>query len=165
IGHTVTGAESNTSATVETMSYSFINGQLIIELLLSNIYNDPFISGEEIYTDFIYQGNQERLAATLYSGSIISAEIINSGVGYLVGTIVPLISDNEGSGGVVEISKTTTGSIGSVGVYDGGAGFEMGDPIIVSGGGGFDASADVFSVDSSGDAHPPYYNICSTTIG
>ena len=162
-GRRIHGETSNASATVESINYTYVNNNQVAELILSDIIR-TFINGEEIYTDLIYEGNINRLAANLYSGTVDSVTIITPGEGYEVGAMIPLLS-NTGSGGVITISSVTSGGIRSVGITDGGVGFMPGDSILITGRGGFGATANVLTTDTSEKYHPNTYNLCSLTIG
>lgn len=160
--HTVRGATTNATATVETTNSYYENNKLVIELETSNQIAD-FQNGEDVFVDFEENGVLKRVQATLYSGIISSYEIIEPGVGYKEGDSIPVIS-NTGSGAEIFISKVTKGAIRGVGVLAQGAGFRVDDPVLFTGGGGVGALGTIIQVDTSGRVHPNTYNICSDTI-
>lgn len=158
----IRGATSNATAIVEKVISYYENNTLVTELKISNVIRD-FENGEEVFSIFTEQGEDKFLSANTLAGIIVSTKIISGGTGYVAGTNIPLDSES-GSGGIIKISKTTTGSLKSIGVVKAGAGFKANDQILVTGGGGSGALANVFSVDTSGAVHPNSYNIVSTLI-
>jgi len=163
--HKIVGLSTNAYATVERADSYFERGQQIIELKLSNI-NRTFVDGEKIFTFYTEEGEDKYLTANLFGGIIISVSITNGGNNYIEGTTVPVIPNNgdTGTGAQIVISKTSKGSIKSIGIVSGGAGFKSNDNILLIGGGGSGALGNVLSVLADGNTHPNSYNVISSTI-
>lgn len=166
VNTTIRGETSNSTAIVEAINSYYDNGLLITELRLSGVEQD-FENGEKLYTYFEEQGEVKELAANLFSGIITAAKIINSGAGYVQGASVP-ISSNSGSGGQIIISKVSRayleGKIKAISVVLPGAGFRANDQLLLVGGGGKDARANVLSVNPDETYHPSSYSIVASTI-
>lgn len=158
----IRGQTSNASATVENVDVYYENGALIKELKISSQTRD-FIAGEKIFATYEEEGNFNYISANVFSGIIASVNILNSGNSYILGTQVP-IESNTGSGGVVIISSISVGSLKLISVTDGGAGFQNSNIILVTGGGGSGANADVSSVNTDETYHPNSYNVVIATI-
>ena len=161
--HTVRGNTTNAAAVVERSVVFYENGRLVNELKISGEIGD-FQNGEYVFADFEEEGVIKRVRAGLFSGIINSINILDPGVGYAVGDIVPVVSES-GGGAVIQITKVTKGGIRSIGILGRGAGFKSGDLILATGGGGgFGANGVVLTVDNSGNTHPNSYNLVGTTI-
>jgi hypothetical protein len=158
---TIKGLSSNAIAIVEKVDSYYDKGQIIYELKLSNIYKE-FQNSEEIYTYYTEEGVDHYLTANLFSGIIISVQIVSGGSGYTEGSTIP-INSNTGIGGQVIISKVSKGIIQAAGVVKGGAGFRVDDPLIIFGS-GTGATGSVADVDESGFYHPNSYNVIWSTI-
>lgn len=159
---TIRGVTSNATAIVEKVINYYDNDILVTELKISNVIKD-FQNGEEVFSIFTEEGVDKYLSANTLAGIIVSTKIISGGYGYTAGSFIPLDSQS-GSGGVIRISKTTTGSLRSIGVVEAGAGFRANDQVLITGGGGSGASANVFAVNTSGVIHPNSYNIVASII-
>lgn len=162
INHTIRGAVSNATAIVENVDVYFDKGQEITELKISNVVDD-FESGEQVFAYFTEQGVDKRISANLFSGIVVSAKIANAGIGYTVGTYIP-IESNTGSGAQIVITKTSQGGLKALALGYGGAGFQVNSNILITGGGGTGANGYVSSVNTSGSLHPNSYNIVASTI-
>ena len=160
--HKIYGSSSKATATVERVDVYFDKGQQVYELKISSAYRE-FLNDERIYTYYTEEGNDKFLSANLFSGVITAVTINEGGSGYTEGASVNVASN--GSGAQIVISKVTKGIIQSVGVSFGGAGFKIDDPIVISGGGGTGANANVSNVNANGFYHPNSYNVMWTTIG
>lgn len=160
--HTVRGATTNATATVETTNSYYENNRLVIELETSNQIAD-FENGEDVFVDFEENGVLKRVQASLYSGIVSDYEINSPGVGYKEGDSIPVIS-NTGSGAEIVISRVTKGGVRGIGVLAQGAGFKVNDPVLFTGGGGIGALGQIIQVDTSGRVHPNSYNICYDTL-
>jgi hypothetical protein len=161
IGTRVTGLSSGATAIVENVDVYYRNSVLIYELKISNQLKD-FVNGEKLES-FYNDGDKEySISAFLFSGSITSPEIIDSGFGYKVGDVVQV--DGDGTGAIVVVSSVTAGNVTSVGVLSGGAGFVAGDDISFSSDTGSGATANVIAVLKDNSVHPNSYNIVSSVI-
>lgn len=158
----ITGIDSTATATVESVDLYYENGILINELKISNQVRD-FASTEQIIAYHNFQGVDYTLKANIISGIITSVSIETGGNNYTVGTIVP-IESNSGSGGVVSISSVTSGSLLSIQVMEGGAGFQNNMPIIFTADKGSGANAHIQAVVADGYYHPNTYNIVISLI-
>jgi hypothetical protein len=162
INKRITGITSGATAIVETVDIFYDKGQLVTELKLSNEYRS-FIDGEKVYCLFEEETGDKHLSANLFSGVVVAVSLINGGAGYTEGATVPIVGD--GTGAQVVIASTTRGSLTSIGVSFGGAGFRANDGLIITGGGGgVGASGNVYTVDLSEKYHPNSYNLISSTI-
>lgn len=168
---TIYGAESNASAKVERVNSYYGTREIVTELRLSDQIRQ-FFPGETVYTFYTdpLTNEQRYLSAEILSGYINRVNIINGGTGYKAGTIIPLDDENGGTGAVLRISQTTTGNLKSVFVFSGGAGYQVGDDIGISGGIApgelppSPANANVFTVIADGSYHPNSYSIVGSTI-
>lgn len=162
VNTTIRGATSNATAVVERVDSYYDKDLLIIELKISNIIKN-FDNGEEVFSIFTEEGIDKYLSANTLAGIIVDTTVIDGGNNYVEGTSVP-IESNTGTGGIIRISRTTKGSIKGVGVVKTGAGFQANDVILVSGGLGTGARANVIAVNTDGTYHPNSYNIVANTI-
>ena len=163
IGILVKGATSNATALVERTDRYYERGTLIDELFLTNIVGS-FKDGESISGTVNLEETQQNIKSNVYSGIVNSITLQNGGFGYAVGYSIP-IESNSGVGAAAIISSVSTGSIASIGVLSGGAGYRANDQILFSGGGtGSGATANVFTVFNDSSIHPNSYNIISTII-
>jgi len=155
----ITGQTSFSSAVVEDATINFQSNFQYNELTLSNI-TKKFLSNETITTKTA-SGN------TLY-GTILSVvpsiDIINPGSQYNVGDPV-IITGGGGANANAVISQVTSGSLVSIGIADGGAGFQV-DPNfgVTITGSSTPTSAKIFAVDTSGTRQPLTYFIDDTII-
>ena len=155
----ITGQTSFSSAIVEDATINFQSNFQYNELTLSNI-TKKFLSNETITTKTA-SGN------TLY-GTILSVvpsiDIINPGSQYNVGDPV-IITGGGGANANAVISQVTSGSLVSIGIADGGAGFQV-DPNfgVTITGSSTPTSAKIFAVDTSGTRQPLTYFIDDTII-
>lgn len=163
IGTKITGASTNASATIESVDRYFEQGTLIDELILSNI-NGNFLNGEKIYTSFVEIDTTKFLSSNVYGGIINTITINNAGSGYAIGDHVLIVS-NTGTGACATVASVTTGNIGFITAFSGGAGYQNNmNVIITGGGGGTDATAKVLSVELTEKIHPNSYNVIYSTI-
>jgi hypothetical protein len=147
---------------VESVDVYYELGALVTELKISN-ESKSFESGESVFSYYTEEGIDKYLSGNLYSGVVTAVTLIDGGSGYVLGASVP-VEGGGGSGAQIIISEVTKGDILGIGVLNGGAGFRANDQILITGGGGSGATANVLSVDISGNVHPNTYNIVSTQI-
>ena len=162
INRKITGISSNAHALVEKSTIYYEGNSLVRELKLSNQYRD-FSSGEQITATFFENGIERSLAANLFSGGIDTVEIINPGTKYKIGDQVSIESET-GTGASIIVTSVTKGNLTSIIPLDGGAGFQAGYSVLVTGGGGSGANANISSVLTNEQFHPNSYNIVSSTI-
>ena len=155
----IRGNTSTATAEIEKVSVSFESGLRINEFFISK-NKGTFTANEEVFAKNI---DGETLSASIISGFISSISITNGGLGYTVGTPIPVIGGS-GSGGTVIISDVSSGNVSNVSVVSGGAGFQVNNFILFSGGGGSDANAKVVQVFDDNLTHPNTYNINSDII-
>lgn len=158
----VKGNTSLATALVERVDVYYEGGTLVKELKISQ-QTKNFASGETLFATFTNEGIQYSITANLFSGLLNTVTVTKSGTGYFVGDTVTLES-NTGTGGIVIVSAVSSGNISGISVFDGGAGFQVNNAILVTGGGGSNASANVLTVNTSGNTHPNSYNVMYTTI-
>ena len=158
----IRGATTNTTAIVERVNRYFEGGTKIDELIISSMKGD-FINGENISGFFSEDGIAKYISSNIFSGTINTVIVTNSGTSYNVGDVVT-VESNTGSNGSIVVSRVGAGNIKSVVVLNGGAGFIVNNPIIFSSITGFDANAYVSVVQADGLYHPNSYNIISSTI-
>lgn len=162
VNRRITGNTSNATAIVERVLTYYDGSSLVRELKISNQYRD-FESGEEIIATFFDEGQEKSISASLFSGSINTVRITNSGSGYKVGDSIR-VESNTGNGAIIEITAVSTGGFSGLAVLEGGAGYRAGDVLDLTGGGGTGAAANVLSVKADGSFHPNTYNIVSSII-
>lgn len=163
VGTQITGVTSNATAIVDRTDRYYDRGTVIDELFLTNI-TGSFQDGEKIWTFINGDESIEYASANIYSGIINSIVLQNGGFGYTVGYSIP-IESNSGTGAAAIISSVSTGSIASITVLSGGAGYRVNDQLLFSGGGtGSGANANVFTVLNDSSVHPNSYNIISSVI-
>lgn len=170
-GRQVVGATSNATATVESVDVYYENGVIVKELKISNQVRD-FIAGEVIRGQFEEEGQVKDISANVFSGIIVRVDILNRGNNYVVGQTAN-VESNTGTGGIIVVSSVSRGSVKTIAPTDGGAGFQNTNVILVSGGGGTGANAEVTLINADESAHPNTYNIvislisaeANTTIG
>ena len=161
-GRQIRGETSNATATVESVDVYYETGVIVKELKISNQVRD-FKAGELIRSTYEDEGLIKDIAANVFSGIIVRADIINRGNNYSVGQRANVIS-NTGSGAILSISEVSAAAIKSISPVDGGAGFQNGNSILISSAGGFGANANVSLVSADGKYHPNTYNIVITLI-
>ena len=161
-GRQIRGETSNATATVESVDVYYETGVIVKELKISNQVRD-FKAGELIRATYEDEGLIKDIAANVFSGIIVRADIINRGNNYSVGQRANVVS-NTGSGAILAISEVSAAAIKSISPIDGGAGFQNGNSILISSSGGFGANANVSLVSADGRYHPNTYNIAITLI-
>ncbi len=155
----IRGTKSFASAVVESATTNFQNNFEYNELTISNI-TKPFLSNEVITTQTV-------MGDTLY-GTILSVvpeiDIVNPGSLYNVGDPV-IITGGGGANANAVVASVSSGSLVSIGINDGGAGFQI-DPnfSVTITGSDTPTSAKIFSVDTSGTRQPSVYYIDDTLI-
>jgi hypothetical protein len=159
---TIKGNTSNATAVVERADSYYDGGLVVNELKISNQFK-TFGTGETIFTTFVENGVTKTLTANLFAGSINTVELINRGTGYSIGDSIS-IESNTGTGGVIIVSSVTTGNLRSVFPLYGGAGFQANTFVLVSGGGGSGANANILSVQADSFYHPNSYNLVASII-
>lgn len=161
-GRQIRGLKSNATATVESVDVYYETGVIVKELKISNQVRD-FSAGETIEAVFEENGTLKNIKANVFSGIIVRVDITNRGKNYVVGDTPPIESAN-GSGGVVIVSSVSKAALKTVSTINGGAGFQVNNPILVSGGGGSGANVNISEVNTDETVHPNSYNIVSSTI-
>lgn len=158
----ISGNTSNAYAIVERAEVYYEGDVLIYELKISNQYK-TFRAGETIFTLFDEGGTTKSLTANLFKGFINTVEVTTPGTGYTVGNIVP-IESLTGTGGNIVVSSVTSGNIVSLGIIRGGAGFQVSDQMLITGGGGVGAAGFVSTVLKDNSVHPNSYSVPISTI-
>lgn len=157
VGRTLTGNNSNASATVESVNRFYETGILISEILLSEIYG-TFEGFESVVSYYTEDGTTKSVSANVYNSYVYSVDIEAAGTGYETGTIIPITNaeNDNGSGAIIQISSVSTGNVRNVVVTYGGAGYRRGDDTLIVGT-GTGAGINVASVDVSETYHPNTY--------
>jgi hypothetical protein len=169
VNKTLIGEESGATAVVERRETYIEKGFLVNELEITNQKRN-FSFAESVKVTFEEEGQTKLLRANIYSGIITNVKLLSGGKDYVEGDLVP-IESNTGSGGVIRIDSVTIGGINTIVLRAGvrgssGAGFRAGDRILVTGGGGVGAEANVLTVvTATQQYHPNSYNLVLTTIG
>lgn len=158
----ITGNTTGAYAIVERADVYYEADVLIYELKISNPYK-TFSAGETIFTLYNDNGTTRSLTANLFKGFINTVEVTTPGTGYSVGDVVD-IESLTGTGGNIIVSSVTSGNITSLGVIDGGAGFQVSDQMIIAGGGGVGAGGFVAAVLKDNSVHPNTYSVPISTI-
>jgi len=161
-GRQLRGLKSNATATVESVDVYYETGVIVKELKISNQVRD-FVAGESIEAYFEEEGQVKTLTANVFSGIIVKVDILSRGNNYVVGQQAK-IESNTGSGGVVIVSSVSKAAIRTISPLDGGVGFHGADPILISGGGGYGANAQVALTNTDEFYHPNTYNIVISLI-
>jgi len=161
-GRQIRGESSNATATVESVDVYYENGVIVKELKVSNQVRD-FVAGEKIRAKFEEEGNVKDISANVFSGIIVRADIINRGNNYVVGTTAN-VESNTGSGAVIVISEVSRAAIKTISPLDGGAGFQNSNIILIAGGLGTGANANVALVNTNEAIHPNTYNIAISLL-
>ena len=162
--HLIRGESSNATAIVEDVDVYFEKGAIVSELKLSGI-TKPFDAGEFVFTYVNEDGQDKLVRANIFSGIVINAAVVESGNGYFEGESIPVEPINGlGSGAQAIVLKTTKGGLKNILVEFSGAGFKKSDDVLITGGSGFGASANVFRTDESGTYHPNSYLFMANTI-
>ena len=158
----ITGNTSNATATVETVSRYLDGGIQVDELTLSAIVGS-FENGETIRSNFVENGTVKLITSNVFGGIVTAVSIDSAGSRYQIGD--PLVfTSTSGTGAVATVSKVTSGNIASITVLVGGAGYQNGNIVLISGGGGSGANgyANVESITQT--YHPNTYNIVVSLI-
>jgi hypothetical protein len=159
----IKGNTSLATAVVERVDVYYEGGTLVKELKISQ-QTKTFSDSEILFATFTKEdGSTHSITANLFSGLINTVVLTRPGIGYSIGDVVQ-IESNSGTGGSIIVSSVTSGNISGISVLNGGAGFQVNNSILISGGGGSNARANVLTVDTSGKIHPNTYNISYTTI-
>ncbi len=158
----IVGNTSLATAIVERVDVYYEGGTLVKELKISQ-QTKTFSDGEVLFTTYTKEGVTHSITANLFSGLLNTVVLTKPGTGYFVGDVVQ-VESNTGTGGSIIVSSVTSGNISGISVLNGGAGFQVNNSILISGGGGSNGAANVLTVDVSETAHPNSYNISYTTI-
>ena len=158
----IRGVTSNATAIIEKTNKFYEERSIVNELVVSNIKGN-FLNGEKIFSLFEENGEEKYISATTFDGALYAVEIKNPGLGYEVGNIIP-IEGGGGANGNVIISKVSAGNIKSITVTFGGAGFQEGDTVQLSGAIGTGATANVVLVQDDNTYHPNSYQVMTSTI-
>lgn len=155
----IMGTKSFASAVVESGTTNFQNNFQYNELTLSNI-TKPFLSNELITAT---TSNGVSLFGTILS-VVPEIDVINQGSLYNVGDPV-IITGGGGANASASIAEVSSGSLISIGIVDGGSGFQV-DPNfgVTITGSSTPTSAKIFVVDTSGSLQPSTYFIDDTII-
>ena len=165
-GLKITGNTSGATAIVDKSVHFYDGGYLIDEITLSSI-NGTFSAGENVTTTYVDSYNVSHLlSGTINPGIVSSVQVINPGYGYSVGDFVPIevLSGYPGTNAVVQITDVTTGSVNTITVLEGGAGYQTNDAILIVADSGSGANAFLSSVNDNGFYHPNTYLIDISTI-
>lgn len=167
--HLIRGETSNATAIVEDVDIFYDKGELISELKLSATKKD-FQSGENIFTYIVEQGEEKRVTANIYSGILTAVTVTSPGEGYIEGEEIPVEPvETEygllGSGAKVVVNRTSKGGLLSIIPEKKGSGFAVGDDLLITGGSGFGAEANVSNIDASGKIMPNLYYFSANTVG
>lgn len=162
-GRQIRGESSNATATVESVDVYYETGVIVKELKVSNQIRD-FKAGEIIRAKFEEEGQVKDISGNVFSGIIVRVDITERGNNYVVGQTAN-VESNTGSGAVIVISEVSRAAIKSISPIDGGAGFQNSNIILISGGLGSGANANVALVNTNEAYHPNSYNIVISLIG
>ena len=166
VGKKVIGATSNANALIEKVSSYYSRDILINELSISHKQRN-FLGNEVIYCFYEENGQQKFLSANLYSGFIDTVHVIDGGSGYSVGDTVT-VESNTGSGALVVVTSVASGNVKTV--YPDvepelrGAGFQVHDQLLFTGGSGYGANAYVSAVLADSSVHPNSYVMIASVI-
>lgn len=112
------GLESSAIALVESISFQYVGADKIAVLVISDKYGDFQI--DEAISTTTENPNLPGLYGRVY-GTVSKAVITSAGVGYTVGSIIPISSDGDGTG-VYAVIETVdiNGGILKIRIVDGG---------------------------------------------
>ena len=167
--HLIRGQTSNATAIVEDVDIFYDKGELISELKLSGAVKD-FQSGENVFTYIVEEGEEKLVSANIFSGILIATTLTSPGEGYIEGEEIPVepVATEYGllgSGARVVVNRTSKGGLLSIIPAERGSGFTADDELLITGGSGFGARANVTLVDTSGKVMPNVYFFSANTIG
>lgn len=166
VGTTIVGQNSNAKAAVESVSVYTSNGNIVYELFLSNIVGQ-FLPSEPVVGMGTNSNDNAYTVTAIVSGGVTQMLILNPGTGYQVGTPVPIIGD--GVGALATITQVSSGSVLSVNVAQGGAGYSPGQNVIftsANGDLGIGAVGTVSTIDlTTNRQHPPTFYLNTDIIG
>lgn len=131
IGTKIYSSSTLSTATVENFFSTSANQKLVNVLLLSNLVGN-FKFGEKIYSEHVPEITDANAPFVL--GSLTTIGITNGGLNYKLGDELEVISDSDGSYGLVSVSSTRNKN-GEVvfELIDGGSGYSMDAVISVDG--------------------------------
>lgn len=143
---TLTGSTSGSTAVIDTITSTFVDGIQVSQLEISS-YDNDFIPGEDV----ILTVDDTSVNETVY-GAIIDIDVINGGNDYRLSDTVS-ITDLNGIRAKAKINRISKGAYNIVNIVDGGTGYEVGQTVkavqhVESAGYGFRAR--VQEVDGSG---------------
>jgi len=161
VNHRIYGNTSGAFAIVERVDRFYNSGALVDELILSGS-KGTFRNGEAVFTVFDENSITKSLTANVFGGVVNSITITNPGSRYNIGDTPQVVGS--GSGANLRIDAVSSGNVSSITVISGGAGFQNNDFILISGGGGTGANAQLDLVLADASVHPNSYNIAYSTI-
>lgn len=162
IGTQITGNVSGAKAIVESVNRFYEAGTEINEISITNIQG-TFGTGEKVSSVYIDGTTTKNVYADILGSRITDITLTRAGSKYFVGDNV--IISGVGVGARAQVSRVSTGNLGTVAVTFGGAGYQANDVIIVSGGGlGSGANLKVGTVISDNSIHSNIYSIMTSTI-
>ena len=171
VNKAIYGANSGATATGERVDKVYLDGTIVNEISISSIVG-TFENGEQIYAyydgvPYISGANTitpvHQVSGNVFGGILNTINILTPGTGYNVGDPA-IIESIVGSQGVAVVSKVSTGNISSITALTGGAGYHANDYVLITGGGGTGANAEVILTLTTGVVHPNTYTIYYDTI-
>jgi hypothetical protein len=161
VNHRIYGNTSGAFAVVERVDRFYDAGALVDELILSGS-KGTFNNGETVFTLFDENSITKSLTANVFGGVVNSITITNPGSRYNVGDQPQIVGS--GAGANLRIDAVSSGNISSITIISGGAGYQNNDWMLISGGGGTGANAQLDLVLGDASVHPNSYNIAYSTI-
>lgn len=158
------GATSNSTAAVDRVSRTIVDGTINDKLFLSYI-KGRFLEGEKIYTKAPFGSNTVFLTANVSNNSVINIVITNKGSLYNIGDYVLIESGNSVNVPAnAQVSLVSRGEIYELNLIKRGAGFQVGNQLEFIEDFGSNANGAIISVFDNNFYHPNSYNLISSTI-
>lgn len=144
----IEGINSASTAVIDTITSTYINGQLVLKLELSS-YDSDFEVGEQV----ILAVEDAEVSETVY-GAVVGLTIDDGGTNYELDDEITITDSLNGTRAKAKITKLARGPLDQVIINNAGTGYAVGDlvkaePVVGSNGYGFRAR--VYEVGGSGE--------------
>lgn len=163
----IEGVTSASTAVIDTITSTYVNGLLVLKLELSS-YDNEFIVGEDV----ILSVEDNEVIESVF-GAVTSIDVIEGGTNYQLDDEIVITDSGTGSRAKAKISKLASGQLNQVTIDNPGTGYDVGDIIKAQntiGSNGYGFRARVYEVGLSGEilrvkVEHGGYNYKKTTYG
>lgn len=163
----IEGITSASTAVIDTITTTYLNGQLVLKLELSS-YDNEFEVGEQV----ILAVEDSEVTETVY-GAVSSLTVTDGGTNYQLDDELTITDSGNGTNAKVKITKLAGGKLDQVIITNAGTGYEVGDIVKaqgIVGSSGYGFRARVYEVGGSGEivrvrVEHGGYNYKKTTAG